>query len=109
MIVSNCHILSLNFSDPCHGHCIRITVTPDIFSFLVGIKTADDQSEGVLLHVAGMASGISISKLDDSDISEVNHVLIYLLPFYFRQFSFALVCILGIFFDKSAVIFLLGD
>lgn len=56
----------------CHDHCITNTVTPDIFSCSVGIKTADNQSEGVLLHVAGMACGVSISKLDDSDISEVN-------------------------------------
>ncbi|KAL0701445.1 hypothetical protein Bca4012_057567 [Brassica carinata] len=37
---------------------------------VTGIRTADDQSQGLLLDVAGMASSVSISKLDDSDISK---------------------------------------
>ncbi|VVB17915.1 unnamed protein product [Arabis nemorensis] len=37
---------------------------------VTGIKTSDDQREGVLLYVAGMASDVSISKLDDSDIGK---------------------------------------
>ncbi|CAH8347494.1 unnamed protein product [Eruca vesicaria subsp. sativa] len=37
---------------------------------VTGTKTADDQSQGLLLDVAGIASSVSISKLDDSDISK---------------------------------------
>lgn len=43
------------------------------FFFSVGIKPADNQSEGMLLYVAGMENGVSISKLEDSDIKEVNY------------------------------------
>ena len=42
--------------------------------FSVGIKTADGQSQGLLLDVSGMASSVSISKLDDSDITKVIYV-----------------------------------
>lgn len=45
-----------------------------LVSFSVGTKTADDESQGVLLYVAGMASDVSISRLDDSDISKVIYV-----------------------------------
>ncbi|XP_018454252.1 uncharacterized protein At5g08430 isoform X2 [Raphanus sativus] len=43
---------------------------------VTGIKTADDHSQGLLLDVAGMTSSVSISKLDDSDISkeEIEHL-----------------------------------
>ncbi|KAL1204023.1 hypothetical protein V5N11_011865 [Cardamine amara subsp. amara] len=37
---------------------------------VTGIKTADNQSEGVLLYVAGRESGVSITRLEDSDIKE---------------------------------------
>ncbi|KAJ0241136.1 Plus-3 domain-containing protein [Hirschfeldia incana] len=37
---------------------------------VTGTKTADDHSQALLLDVAGMASSVSISKLDDSDISK---------------------------------------
>ncbi|CAF2195444.1 unnamed protein product [Brassica rapa] len=37
---------------------------------VTGAKTADGQSQGLLLDVAGMASSVSISKLDDSDITK---------------------------------------
>ncbi|KAF3517906.1 hypothetical protein DY000_02063617 [Brassica cretica] len=37
---------------------------------VTGIKTADGQSQGLLLDVSGMASSVSISKLDDSDITK---------------------------------------
>ncbi|XP_020869738.1 uncharacterized protein At5g08430 isoform X2 [Arabidopsis lyrata subsp. lyrata] len=63
------------FVDKVVGSFVKVKNNPrDLMAYQIlqvtGIKTADDQSEGVLLHVAGMASGISISKLDDSDISE---------------------------------------
>ncbi|KAG7607171.1 Zinc finger PHD-type [Arabidopsis thaliana x Arabidopsis arenosa] len=64
-----------SFVDKVVGSFVKVKNGPrDFMAYQIlqvtGIKNADDQSEGVLLHVSGMASGVSISKLDDSDIRE---------------------------------------
>ncbi|XP_010444288.1 PREDICTED: uncharacterized protein At5g08430-like [Camelina sativa] len=64
-----------SFGDKVMGSFVKVKNDPRNFIAyqilqVTGIKTVDDQSKDVLLHVAGMASGVSISKLDDSDISQ---------------------------------------
>ncbi|XP_006279598.2 uncharacterized protein At5g08430 [Capsella rubella] len=64
-----------SFGDKVVGSFVKVKNDPrDFMAYQIlqvtGIGTAADQSEDVLLHVAGMASGVSISKLDDSDISQ---------------------------------------
>ncbi|XP_010460909.1 PREDICTED: uncharacterized protein At5g08430-like [Camelina sativa] len=64
-----------SFGDKVVGSFVKVKNDPrDFIAYQIlqvtGIKTVDDQSKDVLLHVAGMASGVRISKLDDSDISQ---------------------------------------
>uniref|UniRef100_A0A1J3IZA2 Uncharacterized protein n=1 Tax=Noccaea caerulescens TaxID=107243 RepID=A0A1J3IZA2_NOCCA len=64
-----------SFREKVVGSFVKVKNNPrDRLAFQIlqvtGTKTADDESQGVLLYVAGMASDVSISRLDDSDISK---------------------------------------
>ncbi|KAH0919935.1 hypothetical protein HID58_027595 [Brassica napus] len=64
-----------SFGEKVVGSFVKVKNDPrDRIAFQIlqvtGAKTADGQSQGLFLDVAGMASSVSISKLDDSDISK---------------------------------------
>ncbi|CAN6938168.1 unnamed protein product [Brassica oleracea] len=64
-----------SFGEKVVGSFVKVKNDPrDRLAFQIlqvtGIKTADGQSQGLLLDVSGMASSVSISKLDDSDITK---------------------------------------
>ncbi|CAF2064024.1 unnamed protein product [Brassica napus] len=64
-----------SFGEKVVGSFVKVKNDPrDRIAFQIlqvtGIKTADGQSQGLLLDVSGMASSVSISKLDDSDITK---------------------------------------
>ncbi|CAN8251741.1 unnamed protein product [Cochlearia groenlandica] len=63
------------FEDKIVGSFVKVKNDPrDTMAYQIlqvtGFKTAADQSDGVLLYVAGMGTGVSVSKLDDSDINK---------------------------------------
>lgn len=58
------------------------------FSFFVGNKTDDNQSEGAFLYVAGMEIVVSFSKLEDSDIKRwIILNLIHILQSFTSDFA----------------------
>ncbi|KAG5380809.1 hypothetical protein IGI04_028651 [Brassica rapa subsp. trilocularis] len=64
-----------SFGEKVVGSFVKVKNDPrDRIAFQIlqvtGAKTADGQSQGLFLDVAGIASSVSISKLDDSDISK---------------------------------------
>ncbi|CAA7039036.1 unnamed protein product [Microthlaspi erraticum] len=66
---------SESFNEKVVGSFVKVKNGPrDRLAFQIlevtGTKTADDESQSVFLYVAGMESDVSISRLDDSDISK---------------------------------------